>query len=166
MTGLQLQLAHSFWASKSFQKTAWLVDIRADIFVHLIIEEAMFFFGITKACNQKRWHMCVCDVLLLRPDRGLLCEDLTDPITVITMIKGRVLKKRERKSSQSVAVYHLRGGRGAVRGSIHIHYLFYAQIHFHQAYSLSFFSLQLPWLVEEMQWRANPFWQQTAKGER
>lgn len=47
--------------------------------------------------------MCVCDVLLLRPDRGLLCEDLTDPITVITMIKERVLKRREQQSSQSVA---------------------------------------------------------------
>lgn len=60
----------------------------------------------------------MCDVLLLRPDRGLLCEDLTDPITVITMIKERVLKRREQQSSQSVAkcvcVYHLRGGRGAV----------------------------------------------------
>ncbi|CAM4655772.1 unnamed protein product [Leuciscus chuanchicus] len=48
-----------------------------------------------------------------RVARGPLCEDLTDPITVITMIKGRVLKRREQQSSQSLAkcvcVYHLRG---------------------------------------------------------
>lgn len=84
----------------------------------------------------------MCNVLLLRPDRGPLCEDLTDPITVITMIKGRVLKRREQQSSQSLAkcvcVYHLRGGRGAVCCSIHIHHLFNVRIRLYNSQSLSF----------------------------
>lgn len=109
--------------------------------------------------------MCACDVLPLRPDRGLLCEDLTDPITVIMMIKVRVLKRREWQLSQSVAkyvcVYHLRGGRGVVSCLIHTHHLFNVQIRFHHSQSLSscvcgcvyvWVPWQFPKLVQQIHW--------------